>query len=592
MLRLKFILISTFLLGILNLMSQEITYFSPSDFVIDPVSTQLIVAGKTSKEVRAYNIADFSLINKFKTTLPPKAVQLSGENIIVATSHSDGELLIADKTSFKIKSRIKVGNGACDVVTNSDFSLAFVANQFSDDISVVDLKKQKEIKRIPVLRQPIQIEISKDGNSLFVANFLTAGRADVDTVTSEISIIDLNGMKVVKNIPLANGSNALRGMCLSTDGKYIFVSHNLGRFQVPTTQLEQGWMNTSALSVIDTKSFEFVATVLLDEPEFGAAGSWGIECTDDYIFVTHSGTHDFSKIDYPEFISKLESYKNKTSLAYDLRFLSNIRERIKVEGNGPRILKFNNSKLYVANYFSENINIIDLASGSNPTLKSVQIGTAPQDNVRLGEMYFNDATYCFQSWQSCNGCHPSDARTDGLNWDLINDGIGNPKNCKSMLLAHETPPSMISGIRPDAESAVRAGFTHIQFTQIKEAHARAVDDYLKSLQAIPSPYLVKDRLSKKAKKGKILFEEIDCGHCHSGEWFSDLKMHTIGKQSKYDRQNTWDTPTLIEVWRTGPYLHDGRCATMKEVFSKEKHGITQKLSDEEIEQLTEYVLSL
>ena len=36
-----------------------------------------------------------------------------------------------------------------------------------------------------------------------------------------------------------------------------------------------------------------------------------------------------------------------------------------------------------------------------------------------GERYFNDASHCFQNWQSCNGCHPGDARTDGMNWDLM-----------------------------------------------------------------------------------------------------------------------------------------------------------------------------
>jgi cytochrome c peroxidase len=151
---------------------------------------------------------------------------------------------------------------------------------------------------------------------------------------------------------------------------------------------------------------------------------------------------------------------------------------------------------------------------------------------------------------------------------------------------------MITGIRPTAEIAVRAGFTHIQFTQIEEEHASAVDKYLSSLKAIPSPYLIEGKLSKKAQKGKIIFEQVGCAHCHSGNWFTDLKMHDIGALGEFDRQNTWDTPTLIEVWRTGPYLHDGRSATMKEVFSKEKHGLKNELSAAEIEQLTEYVLSL
>ena len=31
---------------------------------------------------------------------------------------------------------------------------------------------------------------------------------------------------------------------------------------------------------------------------------------------------------------------------------------------------------------------------------------------------------------------------DGLNWDLLNDGIGNPKNTRNLLYAHKTPPAM------------------------------------------------------------------------------------------------------------------------------------------------------
>jgi cytochrome c peroxidase len=47
------------------------------------------------------------------------------------------------------------------------------------------------------------------------------------------------------------------------------------------------------------------------------------------------------------------------------------------------------------------------------------------------ERLFHDATIGHQSWQSCASCHP-DGRAGGLNWDLLNDGIGNPKNTKSV----------------------------------------------------------------------------------------------------------------------------------------------------------------
>ena len=103
------------------------------------------------------------------------------------------------------------------------------------------------------------------------------GRADLEQANSKISVIDLNSKEVIRHIPLANGSNALRGMSLSADGNFLFITHNLGRFQVPTTQLEQGWMNTSALSVIDARMLQVNATVLLDEPDRGAPGSWGVD---------------------------------------------------------------------------------------------------------------------------------------------------------------------------------------------------------------------------------------------------------------------------------------------------------------------------
>jgi len=69
-------------------------------------------------------------------------------------------------------------------------------------------------------------------------------------------------------------------------------------------------------------------------------------------------------------------------------------------------------------------------------------------------------------------------------------------------------------------------------------------------------------------------------------------LHKMGSAGEYGQQQAWDTPTLVECWRTGPYLHDGRCATMMEVFTEEKHGLENELSQTELTQLVEYVLSL
>lgn len=149
---------------------------------------------------------------------------------------------------------------------------------------------------------------------------------------------------------------------------------------------------------------------------------------------------------------------------------------------------------------------------------------------------------------------------------------------------------MISGIRESSYRAVRTGFQFIQFFKIDEESASFVDEYLKSLRPVPSPYLVNGELSEKAKEGRKVFEKLKCNECHSGPYFTDMKMHRIGDDIEFEKG--WDTPTLIEVWRTAPYLFDGRAATMEEVFEVHKHGIDKKVSKKEIEALVEYVNSL
>lgn len=463
----------------------------------------------------------------------------------------------------------------------------YVAGQFDErvvEFDPVTLVAKRETK---VLREPKAMAATDD--YLFVVNFLPAQAANLDVVAAELSVIDRKELKVVKNIKFANGSNALRDVTVTDDGRYVLVSHNLGRFTVPTSQLQQGWMNTSAVSVVDAKTLAYLGAVIVDEPNRGAAGTWGVVQQGDKLVVSHSGTHDVSVIDYPKFAAKLSTYKGGIeTLAYDLRFLYGFRQRIPLVGNGPRAMAIAKDKLYVPTYFSDTLNVVDLATNEVSTVgwNTDRVETLGQ----VGERVFNDASFCFQNWQSCNGCHPGDARTDGMNWDLMNDGIGNPKNCKSLLFSIQTPPSMISGIRVSAMLANRKGFTHIQFSNIPESLALAVDAYTSGLVPVPSPLLVDGQLSAQAQEGRKVFDKLGCGECHSGPYFTDMKMHRIGADVEF--APGWDTPTLREVWRTAPYLFDGRAATMKEVFTVHKHGIEKKVSDKDIDVLVEYVNSL
>ena len=57
-----------------------------------------------------------------------------------------------------------------------------------------------------------------------------------------------------------------------------------------------------------------------------------------------------------------------------------------------------------------------------------------------------------------------------------------------------------------------------------------------------------------------------------------------------------DARILYELWRSAPYLHDGSAATIREVLTTrnrgDQHGKTSHLTEQEINDLAEYLLSL
>ncbi len=551
-------------------------------------SGELVMAQKNARCLDIYSADGSKKLRRIPLSQSPTGLVIRGNLAYVTTFDKVGKLEVISLSTGKLEFSLKLGSGACSPILNAAGDICYVCQQFEDNMVKIDLKSRKVVAEVQLVREPKHCLLSKDEKTLYVTNFLPNQRADLDVVTAVLSVVDEAKFTKSKDIELGNGSNALRGMALSPDGKYLFVTHNLGRFMVPTSQLQQGWMNTSAFSIIDASTQSYICSVLVDEPERGAAGVWDIQCLPEHLLITHSGTHELSIIELQTMLERVHAAKDKEALSYDLHLLHGIRQRVPLQGNGPRRMLVRGDNAIIPTYFADILN-------------KVQVGTAEVESVNLnpersetveqkGERYFNDASLCFQNWQSCNGCHPGDARTDGLNWDLLNDGIGNSKNCKSLLFSHVTAPSMITGIRADAETAVRKGFTHIQFYQVDEEIANYVDAYLKSLRPLDSPYLIDGKLSAKAERGRLVFERLHCGFCHSGPYFTDRKKHVIGDD--VEMEDGWDTPTLREVWRTAPYLFDGRARTMQEVYSIHKHGIREEISDEEIEELSEYVLSL
>jgi YVTN family beta-propeller protein len=603
-------------------------YLSPAALVADGSGETIYIAEADANQIAVFDTNTSKVTTTIKVPAEPTGLALTGDGaaLYVTCGGSKGCIGVIDPQNAKLLCTLPAGHTPIAPVLSPDGRFLYICNRFDNNITVISTRDNKQLAKIPVLREPAAADITADGKWLYVGNMLPYGSANDDSIACNVSVINAETMNFETNIALPNGSTGLHGIVASPDGRFVFASHILGRYTVPTTQLERGWINTNAISIIDAERKRLIETVLLDDVDHGAANPWGLACTSDskYLCVACAGTHELIVIEIAAMLDKIKSYNQRaggqaqnldgsyaahssgdnapSDIPNELGFLYGIRQHIKLPGKGPRALTIVGGKAYVAEYFTDSLAIVDMNSqfgrgGSRTAPISIALGPKTAMTARRkGQMLFNDAELCFQNWQSCASCHPSDARSDALNWDLLNDGLGNPKNTKSLLLAHQTPPAMITGVRENAEAAVRAGITHIHFAVRPEEEAAAIDEYLKSLKPVPSPHLVNDRLSESAERGQSIFEKAGCASCHTGPLYTDMQKHDVGTGKGLDKDRPFDTPTLVEIWRTAPYLNDGRAATIEEVLTKynpgDKHGVTSNLTEAEIKDLAEFVLSL
>jgi cytochrome c peroxidase len=109
----------------------------------------------------------------------------------------------------------------------------------------------------------------------------------------------------------------------------------------------------------------------------------------------------------------------------------------------------------------------------------------------------------------------------------------------------------------------------------------------------PNPHrTAAGELTSDARRGQSLFRgKAACAACHAGPHLGGAGLRAAIGTTAAGLE--LDVPHLAGVYDTAPYLHDGRAATLEEVFTRHNpaslHGQAHALTPQELAELLAYV---
>jgi mono/diheme cytochrome c family protein len=291
-------------------------------------------------------------------------------------------------------------------------------------------------------------------------------------------------------------------------------------------------------------------------------------------------------------------------------------------GNNPRAVRFTPNGQSTLVYNALDFELVEYNLRDGSVIAKAAVTKNPlSDELLLGKQLFYTALQPMsaRAWISCSSCHP-DGDADGRTWQNP-EGLRNTQPMAGLSWTHPVHWSADRDEVQDFEHTIRGKLMQgkgLMTGALPSALGDPISGRSKELDALTaycnshkfslSPH-AKGGLSDAAKRGRELFfsPSTKCATCHSGPVFTDSKPVTISEYALHDVGTgeddpselmgpKYDTPTLLGVYRSAPYLHHGKAATLEDVLTTankdDKHGTTSHLTASEVADLVEFLKAL
>ncbi len=559
---------------------------------------RLACSNRDSGTVTIVRWPELTVVQEIPVGEHPEGVAWLGQSSLLACCvYGSDEVVLIDAATGQLVRRIEVVDEPYGVVSSRDGQRLYVTLEHPGQVIVLDVTTGEQLHSWSIGPHLRGLAITGDEKSLLVTEYLTARVRSVDTRDG----------RILATWDAGSTDNLSRQVTISPSGNRAYLTHIRSRV-------------TAAHG--NGSIFPYVSVLRLTGDSAGTrlrvpmdtirgtrvtANPWDCDVTPDgkSLCVVFSGTNDM-------YVCRITG-DDHVELDYQTGMQL---------GSNPRGVRCVPDGSAVVVYNALDFELVAFSLRDGRELSRVQVTENPlSEEMLLGKKLFYTALSPMTSrgWISCSSCHP-DGDADGRTWQQP-EGLRNTQPMAGLAWTHPLHwsadrdevqdfehtirgrlmqgPGLLKGVLPEAMAETITG---------RSAELDALAVYTNSHRVPLSPYS-KRGLSESARRGRAIFNspETKCAACHRGPFYTDsqplgndrLVRHDVGTGTSDSSElmgPEYDTPTLLGVYRSAPYLHHGRAATLMDVLTTEntndRHGKTSHLTSNQLEDLVEFLKAL
>lgn len=567
---------------------------------VSPNGKLLVVANTDSGTVSIVDLVARRKVIELPVGDSPEGVcwVANGTKILVSV-YGEHQVKVIDPTAKKVVQIIKTPHEPYGIVAAPIGRFAYVSHDYPGVVSEIDLETDSVVRTFSAGPMTRGLALSPNAKSLLTTEFYTG----------TVHKLDISSGKKVESWPGYETDNLSRHVVTHPKYEKAYLAHLRSR----TSVFNARGSIEPELTIIETGQLKDPSAkgrlgIALDtfNGVYVMANPWESDVSPDgeSIAIVYAGSNDASVI------RLLPEYPNvkRISMPWPV-------------GKHPRAVRFSPDGQEILIYNTLDFAVTVWSNDLKSKKATIEVCTPPKTaEWRRGKEIFVSSHQPMggTKWISCSTCHP-DGLSDGRVWQ----NPEGPRRTPHLFAMAHTHPLHWSADRDevqDFEYTFRGklmqgrGLVNGPLKQ-KELDEKltgrspdldAMALYANSFEARLSPHIpAPGKLSPEAERGKAIFssKEANCVNCHIGPYYTDsslakpFKLHDVGTGGGENEKlgPGYDTPTLLAVYRTGPYLHDGRAKTLHDVLTMnkdDKHGKTSHLSAKDRDDLVAFLKSL